>query len=880
MTDHMFSTPMMKQYMEIKEQYKDCLLFFRMGDFYELFLEDAKIGSDILDITLTSRAKGRDGRVPMAGVPYHSVDSYLHRLVKAGHKVAICEQLTPPDKSGIVERDVIRIVTPGTVLDEKNLSQKENNYIITFTFDTKNLGLAFADISTGQFHTAQIAYSNLQNTIHDELSRLNPIECILDESAYNDPWLLKILKFNRDMNIFPFKDWPTYAQNASNFLKKHFGVQSLISFGINDKIHALQSSAALLGYLKETQKDKIQHLTHIRSYAPDEFMNLDRSTITNLEIFSTLRDSEKKGSLTHWLDKTTTAMGGRLLRNWIKKPLTNKAQIEHRLDSVEEILNDLIKKENLYEKMKNITDIERILSRLSAGIGNARDLINLKDTLKRINLVKDDIASYKTELIKDLHTNISNELYQIIETIEKAIVDEPPLELKQGGLIKEGVDLELDRLKSKISGGKNWILDLEKEEKKRTGISSLKVGFNQVFGFYIEISKANSHLVPKNYFRKQTLVNAERYITPELKEKEEVILFTQEKTHDMEYNIFCQVLKKILDFTVVIQNAAEAIATFDCLLCFATLAAKYDYVKPKLHNFSDKETILIKKGRHPVVEQLLGDKQFVPNSTDIGGDHKQLFVITGPNMAGKSVYIRQVAIIILMAQLGCYVPAEKVELSVVDRIFVRSGAADMITSGLSTFMVEMVETAQILNHATEKSLVIMDEIGRGTSTYDGISIAWAVAEYLTEKIRAKTLFATHYHELQKLEKKNSTLIKNYHMGIKEENGQPVFLHQLIEGASSHSYGVAVAKLAGMPKKVIDKAYKILNKMENPDLKHSTEAVFHNCEDKAKTKSTLNDSSLSKDSIIFLPDELKNIDLYNMTPLQALNILAEVKKKYG
>lgn len=810
---HSFTTPMMKQYMRIKEQYQDCLMFFRMGDFYELFLEDAHIGAKILDITLTSRAKGRDGRVPMAGVPYHSVDTYLSKLVKAGHKVAICDQLSPPDKNGIVERDVIRVVTPGTVLDEKSLEQKENNYIISLTCDTKHIGISCADISTGQFHTAQFPSCNPEQIIIDELSRLTPSECILNETQYNDPWFLKILKSQRNLNIFLFPNWDMYAQDAHNFLKKHFGITSLMSFGIKDKPHALTSSAALLGYLKETQKDNIHHITHIRTYDPSDHMNLDRSTMVNLELFSTLRDHERKGSLISVLDKTETAMGGRLLRTWIRKPLTNKSDIQQRLDAVEELLSKTIQRNDIQQKLHHMTDIERALSRLSVGVGNARDLVQMKHTLRLISDIKTHISSFSSPLLKHLHSHISDEIQQVIDYIETTITDEPPLELKQGNLIKPGVDPELDRLKNKITKGKNWLGDMEKQERKRTGISSLKVGFNNVFGYYIEVSKANTHLVPHDYMRKQTLVNGERYITPELKEQEDVILSARDTSYDIEYRIFCSTLEKVLAYTPYIQNAAEAIATLDCLFSFALLAEEHQYTKPEINAFSREKGIDIEYGRHPVVEQMSEDSQFVPNNTTLDQKKNQLLIITGPNMAGKSVYIRQVALIVLMAQIGCYVPAQKACISLVDRIFVRSGASDMITSGLSTFMVEMVETAHILRHATEKSLIIMDEIGRGTSTYDGISIAWAIAEYLVKQIKAKTLFATHYHELQNLEQKASNHISNYHMGVQNEKGNPVFLYTLLPGGSSHSHGVAVAQLAGVPAAVITRAKEILDEME-------------------------------------------------------------------
>lgn len=849
-----FSTPMMKQYLDIKKQYQDCLLFFRMGDFYELFLEDAKIGAQVLNITLTGKKVGKDKRIPMAGVPFHAVDAYLSKLVKAGYKVAICEQVSEPTKYGIVDREVIRIVTPGTVLDEKALEKKENNYIMSLTFDEKTLGIAVADVSTGHFQTTQFTLGNLEQLIIDEITRISPAECILHINDYNNTKLLKALKSQHNLNIYCFQEWDIFAEQAAQTLKKHFQVTSLMSFDLDNKHQAIKASAALIGYLKNTQKDHLDHFKTIKTYAHDGHVMLDRSTIMNLELFSTLRQQEKKGSLVSILDHTITAMGGRMIRDWIRKPLTNIEKITQRHDATEELLKESRYRNIVREELKEIADIERILSRLAVGIGNARDLVNIKNSLQRITHIKKNL-NLTSELFQELKKDISADIDDIIHIIERNIVDEPPFDTKEGGIVKTGIDTELDELRSQVGGNKEWIANMEIQERERTGINSLKVKFNKVFGFYIEISKSNLNFVPEDYMRKQTLVNGERFITPELKVKEELILTAEEKICDLEYNLFLKILNEVVSYTVAIQQAARSIATIDCLLNFAYIAEKHNYCKPEIIKTGE---IKIKAGRHPVVEQLLEETQFVPNDTVLNNDEQQLLMITGPNMAGKSVFIRQVAVIALMNQIGSFVPAQKADLSIVDRIFVRSGASDAITEGLSTFMVEMVETAQILNHATNNSLIIMDEIGRGTSTYDGISIAWAVAEYLVthEKQAAKTLFATHYHELQSLEHQYPNKIKNFHMGIEEHKGEPIFLHTLQTEGASHSFGVAVAKIAGIPQDVVKRATEMLNDLEK----------------RADNNNPITDSHAEH----VLIAKLQKLDVYNLTPLEALNILAELK----
>lgn len=865
-------TPMMKQYMAIKKQYPDCLLFYRMGDFYELFHEDAHIGARVLNITLTGKANGNGGRIPMAGVPYHAVDSYLAKLVKAGYKVAICEQLSPPNKRGLVERDVVRIVTPGTMLDEKALSKKENNYIISLAVADKRIAVTTADLSTGYFAVSEITADSVEQSLRDELSRTSPTECILSDEVYNDPRMLKILNNQTGLNIYPFAAWETYTSSAEAYLKKHFGVIDLHGFGVADKPLALQSAAALLGYLQNTQKSNVAHIKKLITTTNDEYMTLDKSTIINLELFSTIREHDTRGSLLSVLDQTQTAMGGRLLKQWLRRPLIKKNAIASRHSAVGELLQNVTKRTLLSDNLQAVSDIERLLSRLSVHLGNARDLVNLKLSLQKTIAIKNLMRDCLTPLIRELESQISIDLAKIIERIETQIVAEPPIDVKEGGIIQDGVNAKLDALRKRVRGSKAWIVELEKKEREETGIGSLKVRFNKVFGFYIEISKSNLHLVPAYYQRKQTLVNGERFITPELKEHEEIILTAEEKINSLEYALYQEVLEDVLTQITLLQDAASSIAYLDCLVNFATIAEKNQYTRPTLLETGE---IHMKGSKHPVVEKLLGEqKQFVPNDVTLDNNNQQLLLITGPNMAGKSVFIRQVAVIVLMNQIGSFVPATEAKLSIVDRIFVRSGASDVITSGLSTFMVEMVETAYILHHATKHSLIIMDEIGRGTSTYDGISIAWAVAEHLVTNTSTppKTLFATHYHELQALENDYPNNIKNYHMSVMSDKGEPVFLYTILPGGASHSFGVAVAKLAGIPDTVINRANVMLEHLENrsrPTQQKKTLPI-----------DLLENLEPQQVNLIdhLIKQELESLDIAQMTPLEALNVLADLKDK--
>ncbi len=842
-----------------------------MGDFYELFLEDAYIGAKVLNITLTSKAGGKDGRIPMAGIPYHAVDSYLAKLIKAGYKVAICEQLSPPNTRGLVERDVVRVVTPGTMLDENSLEKKENNYLVSIMVTSDRAAIAVADLSTGYFAVSE-KEGIYKQWLLDELARLSPSECILPDLLYNDTSLLKLIKAQQGMNIYSLKTWDQYVKHAEKLLKEHFGVRTLAAFGIEGKPLSLEVAAALLGYLQETQMTTVKHIRTIDVYESDATMVLDKSTILNLELFATIRDHDTHGSLLSVLDDTVTAMGGRLLKIWLKKPLISTEEVTARHDGVGVFLSEHKKRESVRKQMEEVNDVERILSRLSVNIGNARDLVNIQKSLEKILeirafLEKDTVLH--THICSDIAGAITPDILTVITNIKHTIVSEPPIDIKNGGMIQNGIHAQLDKLRSIIGNSKEWIAELEKSEREKTGIGSLKIRYNQVFGFYIEISKSNLHLAPKTYMRKQTLVNAERFITNDLKKHEEIILNAQEKANELEYELFTEVLRHMLEFTPAIQQAAQAIGTLDCITTYAHISQKYGYVRPTLR--SDGE-IYIDQGRHPVVERLLGmDSQFVPNNTQLGNTSQSMLLITGPNMAGKSVYIRQVALIVLLCQIGCFVPAKSAHLSMVDRIFVRSGASDVITSGLSTFMVEMVETAQILRNATEKSLIIMDEIGRGTSTYDGISIAWAVAQYIATHFPSapKTLFATHYHELQILEKEYPSVIKNYHMAVAGEAESPIFLHTLFPGGASHSFGIAVAKLAGIPDEVLKEARIMLKHLEE---RSQSEIAEHD----TATLPTAQDKQTV--ALYLIQNELAKIDIAHMTPIDAMNKLAQLQEQ--
>ena len=855
-----FSTPMMIQYMEIKKQYPDALLFFRLGDFYELFLEDAKIGAKILGITLTARPRGKDGEIPMAGVPFHSAESYINKLVNAGYKIAMCEQTSEPNKKGIVDREVVRIITPGTITNESSLNHKHHNFLMSLSQNKNIIGVSLIELTTGDIFVDQWDHSTDPDQLPSVISRFQPAE-LIHPPELSSPIKQNIL--NPYSKNFPLDDWSKYARSYRKSLKSQLGVSSFKSIGIQDHNQSLKATNVALNYLVHTQKQPINHLKEIHVLSHQNTLRLDSSTITNLELFETLREKDTHGSLVAVLDHTQTAMGARQLRLWIKHPLKDKQNILNRQESVSYFTNRPSFREEIKDTLAKISDLERLTSKLNLGLSNPKDLLRLRDTLSEVTNLKTQISHHHTKLFEQISNQIHLDIQEIIEVISKQLKDTVPVDPQKGNFITKGIDPKLDALNHTIKTSKQWIAKSQETERQRTGITSLKIKFNKVFGYYIEISRANLTNVPDDYERKQTLVNAERFITPELKHHEAIILSNETKAHKLEHQLYLDLVEKIKSHTQSLQKSAEAIAKLDCLLSLAIAAETYSYNKPRIN---EKGILTLKDSRHPVVEITMTKTQFVPNDCYLDPKTHQLIVLTGPNMAGKSVYMRQIALITLMAHIGSFVPAKKANIPIVDRIFVRSGAADIITKGMSTFMVEMVETAQILNKATSDSLIVMDEIGRGTSTFDGISIAWAIAEYIVNTIGAKTLFATHYHELQKLEMEHPNKIKNFHAAIDNHNNEPVFIHRILEGPAEHSFGIAVAKQAGVPKQVAQNAQTILKTLEN------TANV-------SQPKPTDYQPTLPLDNPdIELVDKIKKIDISNTTPLEALNLLSDIKKQ--
>lgn len=859
-------TPMMKQYQEMKTKYQDCILFFRLGDFYEMFFDDAIEASRLLQLTLTARNKG-EHRAPMCGIPYHAANNYIAKLTKLGKKVAICEQLSDPNLPGIVKRDVIRVITPGTTLDDNILQQKSNNYLLAVAFLDGRFGLAYCDLSTGDFYATEVAH---EKDFMTELERIAPSEIVIPAVLQNETFF-QSLKKNKPQIFFFSHD---FFGDATETLKNLFQVQSLEVYGLHELPVGTAAAALLIHYLQTTQKTDLAHIRAIKSYQLSEFMPLDEATLKNLELTSTLREGRMEGSLLWVLDQTVTSMGGRFLRYVLTHPLLKLEQIRARLDAIEDLTKNPGTLEDIRNELKEILDLERLLARLSLGHGNARDLLALKVSLQKVPNLQKLLAHFQSLLLKNVAADL-DPLPDLVGLIEKAITEEPPLSVKEGGMIKEGFRSELDELKKISREGKSFIQSLQVREIERTGINSLKVRYNHVFGYYIEVSKANFGAVPADYIRKQTLVNAERFITPELKEYEEKVLGAEEKIIALEYEIFSELRENVVKEIVRIQQLAHAIAQLDCFCSLATVALGNRYCKP---NITNGETVHIEGGRHPVVEKMSFASQFVPNDTLLNHADHELLLITGPNMGGKSTYLRQVALITLMAHIGSFVPAQKAEICLTDRIFTRVGASDNLVRGQSTFMVEMQETAYILHHATSKSLVILDEIGRGTSTYDGMSIAWAITEYLHDRIRSKTLFATHYHELISLTEKLPRA-KNFSVAVKEnEHEGVVFLYKIVPGGVDRSYGIEVAKLAGLPRDVISKAKQILVDLEEGVLeqgiqKELTDANKRVPEDQLKIFEDRGHQKLHP-----TVEELKKLNLDAMTPIDALNTLAALKKK--
>ncbi|HIE27613.1 TPA: DNA mismatch repair protein MutS [Candidatus Poribacteria bacterium] len=868
-------SPLMQQYKDIKAEYPDAILFCRVGDFYETYYEDAEISSRTLDIVLTARDKTSEwGPVPMAGVPYHAIDSYLYKMVKAGYKVAICEQMEDPKEAkGLLKREVIRVITPGTITDPKALERKANNYLVSIGQKNKRYGIAHVDLSTGEFSVTEL---EAETKLLDEITRLFPAECLLPES-FEEPELLGMIEgsIKPVMNRLP--DWRFDLDTARDELLDHFHILSLDGFGCENMPAAISAAGALIHYLNETQKQEVGHILSINTYTLSDFMILDADTQRNLELTRSIRDGSEKGTLLSILDETLTPMGGRKLRQCILQPLLKVGQINSRLNAVEDLYNKVLLQEELREKLSKMYDMERLITRANLGTANARDLLTLKDSIRLIPPIKETIEDSEATLMNILNEQLEP-LTDLADLIENAIQPEPPVTIREGRLIQDGYNEDLDKLRKITSEGKDWIANLQRQERERTGISSLKIGYNQVFGYYIEVTKPNLDNVPEDYIRKQTLTNAERFITPELKEQEAQILTAQESINDLEYQLFCELRDKIAAETERIQKAASIIAILDVLAALAYVAARYNYARPIIE---EGDEIIIKDGRHPVVERLFTREGFVPNDTYLNCDDQQMHIITAPNMGGKSTYLRQVALITLMAQMGSFVPASAAKIGIVDRIFTRVGASDYLVMGQSTFLVEMNETANILNNATKKSLILLDEIGRGTSTFDGLSIAWAVAEYILDKkkIGAKTLFATHYHELIELENRYKG-VKNYNVAVHEDGERIVFLRKVVEGGTDDSYGIQVARLAGLPQQVIQRANQILAVLEEQNI--SVDKKSAPKPKRRASRRTFRDDSLQLS--LFTPqpdpvvDELKSLDLNNITPLEALNKLYELKSK--
>lgn len=849
-------TPMMEQYLKIKSNYQDSILFFRIGDFYEMFFDDAKIAAKELEIVLTGKDCGQDERAPMAGVPFHAADFYIDRLIKRGYKVAICEQVEDPKLAkGLVDREVIRVYTPGTVINTNTLDEKSNNYLMSIFKNKKNYGFAIIDITTGDLYTTEILNCNYDNEIYDEIMKYEPSEILANKDFFNVKKLIKVIKNKQIyLNNYEIND----TVNINNLLEKQFN-SSLKDLNLSNRFYSIKSLAALLLYLKDLQKVKLNQINNLIYYENDSFMMLDNNALRNLEIIQSSKTNSKKGSLLGVLDKTVTPMGGRLIKRWLEEPLIDISNINLRLDAVEEFIKNYKNRSELKQVLDSIYDLERLSSKIVYQNVNAKDLISMKISIEKLPLIKEHLKGSNSLLLKEIYLKLDT-LQDIYDLINKSIKDDPSATLKDGNIIKDGYDENVDKLRKSSVEGKDWLAKLEATEKAKTGIKTLKIGYNKVFGYYIEVSKSYTKDVPNNYIRKQTLTNAERYITSELKEMEETILGAEEKLKNLEFEIFDDIRERIEKEIRRIQITSKNIAILDVLISLADVAEVNNYVKPIVNN-GDK--ILIKNGRHPVIETIMDDS-FVSNDTEIDNKNS-IMIITGPNMAGKSTYMRQIALIILMAQIGSFVPASYAQIGIVDKIFTRIGASDDLFSGQSTFMVEMNEVSNILNSATEKSLIILDEVGRGTSTYDGMSIAYAVLEYIYEKIKAKTLFATHYHELTKLENMFDGIM-NYNISVEENSDEIIFLRKVVLGAADKSYGIQVSKLAGLPMEVINKAKHILNNLEKSN--KSDFAV-----ETATTQLDIFD--MEKKEII---DALINCDVDNMTPMESLNFLYNLKRK--
>jgi len=860
-------TPMMRQFLLVKQRHKDAIVLFRAGDFYETFYEDAETASRVLGITLTSRDKGSDNPVPMAGVPYHSIDPYVHKLIQAGYKVAVCEQMEDPKlATGLVERDVVRVITPGTLTDDSLLESTASNYLVSVYPDGKLTGLAWVDLSAGRFVAADVAEDQLM----DELARIAPAECLLPESVHSSGGeMLRRLQQMLQVPVSPRADHTFERRTSMQALLDHFHVLNLAGFQCDDLGPALQAAGAVIDYLNETQKTSIDHIGKLEKLESDRYVLLNETTQRSLELVETMRTRERRGSLLWVLDKTVTAMGARLLHEWIIYPLRDLREIHRRQDATAELHADPDRRDRIRAALQSVYDLERINARITTGRANPRDLVALRDSAASLPLLRDGLEGCTSEMLAGLSSGIDT-LDDIRELIESAIVDEPPMTVREGGMIRDAYNDELDELRAIRRDGHSWIANYQAQEMQRTGIDRLKVGFNKVFGYYIEISHANAGKAPDDYIRRQTLKNAERYVTPELKEYEDRVLNAEERSRDLEYDLFCDVRDTIARQTARIQHAARVVAQLDVLASFAQCAAEYGYVKPVLDDSID---LHITDGRHPVLDAIEQGEPFVPNDVLLGGDDNRVLIITGPNMAGKSTYIRQVALLVLMAHAGSFIPAKSAKIGVVDRIFTRVGASDELSRGQSTFMVEMSEAASILNNATERSLIVLDEIGRGTSTFDGVSIAWAVTEHIYNNIKARTLFATHYHELTELALVLPG-VKNYNIAVREWEDEIIFLRKILPGGTDKSYGIQVARLAGVPRSIIERARDILTRLEAETLDFNNKPKFAPSAVKARKPKQMQLSlfgSPHDDTI----DGIRKLNVENLTPIEALVKLQEI-----
>ena len=877
-------TPMMQKYLETKKEYPDCILFYRLGDFYEMFFEDAKTASRELEITLTGKNCGLEERAPMCGIPYHAVEGYLNKLVSKGYKVAICEQVEDPKLAkGLVRREVVRIVTPGTNLNTQALDESKNNYIMCIVYLEDRYGVSIADVSTGDYLVTEL---DSERKLLDEIFRFSPAEIVSNEAFCMSGIEFEELKMRLNIAVYSLDSWYFSDETAQNILKEHFHVDRLEGLGLKDYGCGTIAAGALLKYLYETQKTSLEHLSHLQIYTTGKYMIIDSFTRRNLELVETLREKQKRGSLLWVLDKTRTAMGARMLRSFVEQPLIDKKEIERRQDAIEELNAQAVNREELREYLNPIYDLERLVSRVTYQTANPRDLIAFKSSVAMLSPIKQLLGEFSSQELCEICDNL-DPLADLYQLIEESILEEPPITVHDGGILKDGYRQEVDKLRSAKTEGKNWLMELETREREKTGIKNLRIRYNKVFGYYLEVTNSFKDQVPDYYTRKQTLANAERYITPELKELEDIILGAEDRLVALEYELYRGIREKIAGEILRIQKTAKAVAKLDVFASLALVAERNNYCRPRIN---EKGTIDIKNGRHPVVEQMISNDMFIANDTCLDNGDQRISIITGPNMAGKSTYMRQSALIVLMAQIGSFVPASEANIGIVDRIFTRVGASDDLASGQSTFMVEMTEVANILQNATPKSLLILDEIGRGTSTFDGLSIAWAVVEYISNPrlLGAKTLFATHYHELTELEGKLSN-VTNYCIAVKEKGDDIVFLRKIVPGGADRSYGIQVAKLAGVPELVIERAKVIAEELSQQDISgtvsHLTvEQPGSPAREARKKKEKLDEVDISQISLFdtvkddAIIAEIRDMDLSNVTPMEAMNKLFQIQSK--